>query len=147
MVSRKLCLLALLFFALVTAAYPQGNSGQKHPDDSTADVARGTTEPGVDTTQDKNMEGVEKDDPSARLEWEKKAWGTANSDFRRQVMRESHKHNEKLGRKRSNGTEPSPLLIGDGPTGPFSGPSLSGSGPSWISIGPTGANFEQNGSF
>src|SRR5205814_7716863 len=33
-----------------------------------------------------------------------------------------------------------------GGSGPFT-PTSPGSGPSWISIGPTGANFEQNGSF
>jgi hypothetical protein len=89
---------------------------------------------------------VEQDDPGLRLEWEKKAWGTANPEFRRHALREANKHNQRLGRIRGGGAEAGASLGGGASTSRLAPNSLV-SGPVWISLGPTGAESEQNGSF
>lgn len=106
-------------FVLVTAvallgaaplAWAQESDG---PDDSTATVVPAAEDPEVKNT------GAEKDDPSARLQWQRKAWGVVTPDFRATVLEEGKKHSDKK----------------------------NGPGPKWVSIGPTGSDFDQNGSF
>src|SRR5262245_24032412 len=90
-----LLFLFILFVFLPVSLFSQGQRPQ--PDDSTASAPRGgaRTSPNINP-QDKEMEGVEQDDPGLRLEWEKKAWGTANPEFRRHSLREANKHNQRL---------------------------------------------------
>jgi len=59
------------------------------------------------------------DDPTYRLEWQRAAWGPSSAEFRRNALR--------LGRAYAA--------------------SKYFSGPRWVNVGPTGANYEQNGSF
>jgi hypothetical protein len=52
------------------------------------------------------------------LEWERKAWGIVTPTFRQNAIKEGKKHTDKK----------------------------NSFGPKWVSIGPTGADYEQNGS-
>ena len=62
---------------------------------------------------------AEQDDPTARLGWQRAAWGVVTPSFRSLALSEGKKHSA-----RKNAP-----------------------GPKWVSIGPIGADFEQNGSF
>src|SRR5215470_16174238 len=140
-VRMMLTIFSLLFFGLVGSAYPQNNTNQQQPpDDATADVPTP-----IQAAPDR--EGPEQDDPFTRLQWEMKAWGTANADFRHNSLREAHKHNQKLGRTNGKGAEAGVSLAPDGGAGTISLSTLAPSGPTWIPIGPTGADYEQNASF
>ncbi len=61
----------------------------------------------------------EQDNPTARLEWQRAAWGVVTPEFRSNAMKEGKNHSAKK----------------------------NAPGPKWVNIGPMGANFEQNGSF
>jgi hypothetical protein len=61
----------------------------------------------------------EQDNPTARLEWQRAAWGAVTPTFRSNALAEGKKHNDKK----------------------------NAPGPKWVNIGPMGASFEQNGSF
>ena len=61
----------------------------------------------------------EQDDPTARLYWQRAAWGVVTPAFRSNAMAEGKKHSDKK----------------------------NAPGPKWVNIGPTGADYEQNGSF
>jgi hypothetical protein len=67
---------------------------------------------------------AETDDATARLEAQRIAWGTVTPTFRASALKEGRKHS---GRK--------------------DGEKRFGFGPRWVNIGPTGAEYEQNGSF
>src|SRR5580765_3243935 len=62
---------------------------------------------------------VDQDDPNARLAWERRAWGVANATFRSNALTLGKDHSDKKNAR----------------------------GPKWVSIGPAGADYEQNGSF
>jgi hypothetical protein len=62
---------------------------------------------------------ADRDDPTSRLEWERAVFGTVTPAFRTQVIKEGRRHGERK----------------------------NAAGPSWVNIGPTTADFEQNGSF
>jgi hypothetical protein len=107
---------ALVFFvALSTTLWSQWARAQEQtrPADSTPSVTR--TEPDPDARDN----GVERDDPTARLEWERGAWGVVTPTFRANAMKEGKNHSDKK----------------------------NAPGPKWVNIGPTGADYEQNGSF
>ena len=63
--------------------------------------------------------GADQDDATARLEWERDTWGVVSSQFRANVIQQANLHNAKK----------------------------NAPGPKWVNIGPTGADYEQNGSF
>jgi hypothetical protein len=86
---------------------------QEPPDDDTTKV------PAVRDGDKEQFGEAEQDDPTARLEWQRKAWGVVTSSFRQSAVREGRRHGD---RKNSRG-------------------------PKWVSIGPAGADYEQNGSF
>jgi hypothetical protein len=86
---------------------------QEPPDDDTASVSTLREE-----SEEKNGE-AEQDDPTARLLWQRKAWGVVSSTFRQSAITEGKKHGSKKNAQ----------------------------GPKWVSIGPAGADYEQNGSF
>jgi hypothetical protein len=62
---------------------------------------------------------VEKDDPTARLDWQRRAWGLVTPAFRANAIKAGKAHSDKKNAR----------------------------GPKWVSIGPEGAEYEQNGSF
>jgi hypothetical protein len=64
-------------------------------------------------------EGVEQDNPTDRRAWQRQAWGVVSPAFRANAVKEGKKHSDKK----------------------------NAAGPKWVSIGPAGADFEQNGSF
>ncbi len=66
-----------------------------------------------------NRGGAEQDDATARLEWQRQAWGVVTSTFRQNAIKEGRRHSDKK----------------------------NAPGPKWVNIGPTGADYEQNGSF
>jgi hypothetical protein len=63
--------------------------------------------------------GVEQDKPTLRLEWQRQAWGVVTPTFRSLAMTEGKNHSNKK----------------------------NAPGPKWVNIGPTGSDYEQNGSF
>src|SRR4051812_48887708 len=69
-------------------------------------------------SDDKDL-GADQDDATARLLAQRAAWGVVTSTFRQNALKEGRKHSDKK----------------------------NGPGPKWVSIGPTSAEFEQNGSF
>ncbi len=85
----------------------------------TADDSTPTVTPRVEDESGAKANDADKDDPSSRLEWERKAWGVVTPDFRSTAIKEGRKHADKK----------------------------NAFGPKWVSIGPTGAEYEQNGSF
>ena len=98
------------------------------PDDSTADVeeqrqrlraARSTAALAAEAEEREGKEGAEQDDPTYRLEWGRKAFGLPTPEFRSQALALGWEHSR---RKHDYG-------------------------PRWVSIGPTSADYEQNGSF
>ena len=68
---------------------------------------------------DPDMKAPIQDKPTSRLEWQRKAWGVVTPTYRQNAMKEGKGHSNKKNAK----------------------------GPKWINIGPTGADFQQNGSF
>src|SRR5688572_7424057 len=62
---------------------------------------------------------AEQDDPTSRLEWQRQAWGVVTPAFRQNALKEGQSHSNKK----------------------------NAPGPKWVNIGPTGADYEQNGSF
>ncbi|HYK00391.1 MAG TPA: hypothetical protein VE974_01455 [Thermoanaerobaculia bacterium] len=83
------------------------------PDDSTPIIVRGEEDTAT------RVNGAETDNPTARLEWQRQAWGIVTPAFRQNALREGQKHSNKK----------------------------NAPGPKWVSIGPTGSRFIQNGSF
>ena len=63
--------------------------------------------------------GAERDDAKARLDAQRETWGVVTPEFRTNELKEGDKHS---GKKNAPG-------------------------PKWVNIGPTGADYEQNGSF
>ncbi|HEX7283217.1 MAG TPA: hypothetical protein VF239_14260 [Vicinamibacterales bacterium] len=63
--------------------------------------------------------GPQKDDPTGRLDWMRQAWGIVTPAFRATAMQEGRAHSNKKNAR----------------------------GPKWVSIGPDGADFDQNGSY
>lgn len=74
--------------------------------------------PFIDESSDKPP-GVEQDKPTLRLEWQRQAWGVVTPFFRTLAMTEGKNHSNKK----------------------------NAPGPKWVNIGPTGSDFDQNGSF
>src|SRR6476469_49624 len=63
--------------------------------------------------------GADKDDAGARLDWQRETNGVVTSQFRQLEIQQANLHNSKK----------------------------NAPGPKWVNIGPTGADYEQNGSF
>jgi hypothetical protein len=105
---------ALAVVVAVSSTFPL-LAQDKRPDDET---------PAVVVTEEEHEaeaagEGVEQDDPNARREWQRQAWGPVTPAFRNLALSEGKKHSAKK----------------------------NAAGPKWVSIGPAGADYEQNGSF
>ena len=96
---------------LASVSLPSGQSQEPRPPDATA--------PDSATLVDRELQvqepGLERDDPNARLEWERQAWGVATPASRATAMREGRDHSDKKNAR----------------------------GPKWVSIGPEGAEFDQ----
>jgi hypothetical protein len=104
---------SVLFAVVVLSGFVANGWAQEPPDDDTTAV------PAVRDGDKQPFGEAEQDDPTARLEWQRKAWGVVTSSFRQSAVREGRRHGD---RKNSRG-------------------------PKWVSIGPAGADYEQNGSF
>src|SRR5947207_3402132 len=70
-------------------------------------------------TEENEKGGADRDDATARLEWQRETNGVVTSQFRQLEIKEANLHNAKK----------------------------NAPGPKWVNIGPTGADYEQNGSF
>jgi len=103
---------------LTVTAFSTGllSAQSNRPDDETPSVTRADTETEVPASKG---EGVEKDNPTDRRDWQRAAWGVVTPTFRATAMAEGAKHSNKK----------------------------NAPGPKWVNIGPTGARYEQNGSF
>lgn len=84
------------------------------PDDATPGITRDET-----ADPDAKADGAEQDDATARLLWQRGAWGVVTPAFRANAIKEGKSHSNKK----------------------------NAPGPKWVNIGPTGADYEQNGSF
>jgi len=105
--------LAFVVALSITLPSPWARAQENRPDDSTTGVALREEDP------DAKGNGVEQDDATARLQWQRQAWGVVTPTFRRNAMKEGKNHSDKK----------------------------NAPGPKWVNIGPTGADYEQNGSF
>jgi hypothetical protein len=101
---------AVALFGLAPVA---GAQSPERPEEQAPAITQAQEDPDAKAT------GVEQDDPSARLEAQRIAWGTVTATFRANALKEGKKHSDKK----------------------------NGPGPKWVGIGPTGADYEQNGSF
>jgi len=104
-------LAAVVFLGITSITIGQGQDQQ--PPDSTAIENPAALE------REAGKDDVDQDDPNARLEWERRAWGVANATFRSNALTLGKDHSDKKNAR----------------------------GPKWVSIGPAGADYEQNGSF
>lgn len=107
--------LACGLLACTTSALVPALALAQQPPDETTPVA---LEPEGEA-EDGKGEGVERDNPTARLQWQREAWGAVTADFRQRAIALGKDHAFKKNMY----------------------------GPRWVSIGPTGADYEQNGSF
>jgi len=73
----------------------------------------------VEQQPDQGDPGAEKDDPVARRQWQMRAFGVADAAFRSNLLTLGKDHSDKKNAR----------------------------GPKWVNIGPTGAEYEQNGAF
>ena len=119
-------LLVVGIVPLASNAWAQSEPAK--PDDSTADVeeqrqqrraARSAAALAAEEEAREGKEGAEQDDPTYRLEWGRKAFGLPTPEFRSQALALGWEHSR---RKHDYG-------------------------PRWVNIGPTSADYEQNGSF
>jgi hypothetical protein len=110
---RTLSFHAVLAFAALSLIAPSVKAQNTPPPDDTPAVNR------VEPDPDARDNGVEQDDATARLAWERGAWGVVSPMFRSNAIREGNLHNTKK----------------------------NAPGPKWVNIGPAGADYEQNGSF
>ncbi len=110
-------LLAALIATLSFGLYvPRSAAQETRPPDDTSSVALHSLEPNDPEAKER---GAETDDATARLEWERGAWGLVTPAFRSLALSEGKSHNDKK----------------------------NAPGPKWVNIGPTGSDYEQNGSF
>jgi hypothetical protein len=98
---------------LSSTSINRGQSQEQRPADSTA------IDNAVEQERVLGDSDVERDDPTARLQWQRRAWGMANATFRSNALALGKDHSDKKNAR----------------------------GPKWVSIGPTGADYEQNGAF
>jgi len=122
-IDRTLLRGAVLLSFLVACAKDPAPAA-KAPNDSTAAVEErrkpeGALEVETEPKGEAEKGDADGDDASYRLEWQRAAWGESSAEFRRNSLR--------LGKLFAAGKY--------------------GSGPRWVNVGPTGANYQQNGSF
>jgi hypothetical protein len=100
---------AVVWLASLSATGGQGQ--EQRPQDSTV----------IENEQEREVgdRDVEQDNATARLAWERGAWGVVTPTFRASAIREGSDHSDKK----------------------------NASGPKWVNIGPTHSDYEQNGSF
>jgi hypothetical protein len=110
----------VLSVGLLGLAAPRWAHAQERPDEETPIIDRAPADP----DEKGSATEAETDDANARLEAQRIAWGQVTSKFRVNAMKEGRRHS---GRK--------------------NGEHRFGFGPQWVNIGPTGAEYEQNGSF
>ena len=98
---------------LATVSLRSGHAQEQKPADTTAADSQTVFE------QQLAEPDAEKDDPNARLEWQRGALGIANAASRANMLREGRIHSDKKNAR----------------------------GPKWVNIGPEESEFDQNGSF
>ena len=112
--QRKNAGLLTIATLLASVSLPSGQSQEQRPPDSTAsDLSP------VPIERELPELGPEKDNPTARLEWQRQAWGVVTPEFRATAMAEGREHSNKKNAR----------------------------GPKWVNIGPDNAEFDQNGGF
>ena len=112
--QRRTAGLLTIAAVLASMSLSSGQSQEQRPQDSTA------PETGTTLIERELQEpGPEKDDPTGRLEWQRRAWGVATPAVRANLLREGRSHSNKKNAR----------------------------GPKWVNIGPDAAEFDQNGSF
>jgi hypothetical protein len=112
LIPQRTALLTILAL-LTSVSLPSGQSQEPRPADATA--------PDITTISERDLQesDAEQDDPNARLDWQRQAWGVVTPAFRANTLREARNHSNRKNAR----------------------------GPKWVSIGPDGAEFDQNGSF
>jgi hypothetical protein len=106
--------LLLVVALLIIAPAPLALAQEVRPDDETPSVEQTEAE-----DSEAKVNGAIQDKPTARLAWQRAAWGLVSSAFRANAMKEGKNHSNKK----------------------------NAPGPKWVNIGPTGGAYEQNGSF
>src|SRR5436190_19169466 len=111
--SQRMSRLLAVAGVFASVSLSSGQGQEQRPQDVTAPDVPGVIEREVDDG------GPEKDDPTARLDWQRQAWGPVTSTFRVTAMRQ--------GRNDSN--------------------QKNACGPTWVSIGPGASEFDEIGPF
>jgi hypothetical protein len=116
--------LALIVAVAPLAPFAWAQSEPERPDDNTAEVeemrqAEKASLRSSEAEPEALPPGAEKDDPTYRQQWQRKAWGVTTPTFRQNAIKQGKDHSRKKHAR----------------------------GPRWVNIGPTGAEFDQNGSF
>lgn len=127
---RGLLFLALLI-AVITSLTVVGLAQKKN-----APAANAQVQSDPDGGSKHEAEEADKDDPFARMQWQKSHFGTITPEYRTRVLNEAIRQNKKL---RRDGGSVAGRADGSNPPGT--------AGPIWQNIGPTGADSEQNGSW
>src|SRR5712671_5226477 len=144
---RRLSFATFWFIVVSGCAFAQQVIVQDDNTDTSQARQRAKAQPRNDS---KGLDGVEQDDPTARLEWQKRAFGIHTAESKKKLLRQRaarHSKNHRAGGATSDtGT---PNINGDLSGMTFSAdPAQAGSNPSdptWVSIGPADAEYEQNG--
>src|SRR5687767_13480871 len=78
-----------LVAAIASVSFLSGQSQEQRPQDETAPEI-------ADVQQLDGLEfGPEKDDPTGRLDWQRRAWGVVTPEFRALALREGRDHSDK----------------------------------------------------
>jgi len=124
-----LFVLTLLLFNVATAQTPSGKK---------TDSTTGSNSAQADGDQD---------DPTARLKWEAETWGKGDARFRKTVIKETARHNRRVGKRGHGASALFGVAVGssdvNGATG-FSSDTPA-SGPQWIPVGPFDFEYYFNG--
>jgi hypothetical protein len=142
---RKLLLAFVVVLLCAPLTFAQNANQNNRPNDATTSSSVATP-PHSDGDNDK--EEADQDDPSLRLLWQRQASGPASNELKQNTLKETAKHNRRSkkngkGAESVAGTAGASLATG----GNVDTSTLSASGGQWIPVGPTGADYEQNGSF
>jgi Bacterial Ig-like domain (group 3) len=136
--ARSLALATLMFLLTTSIAFAQKNNSGTRQDDSAVGTLSKTNAPRASSK--KGGEEAEGDDAKARMLATQRQYGIATKEFKQSSMRARAQRKARENRGRAGAK-------GQSGVSTFSLSSPSSAGPVWVPIGPTGANYESNGSF
>jgi hypothetical protein len=142
--TRRLSVAVLLWFAFTCLVFAQNPVPQQDDNTDTAVQRQRAQARARSASRTRDM-GEEEDDATARLEWQRHAFGVHTAQSKRQLLRQRAERSA----ARANGNRAGISGNSDVSSARFSSDlPQTGSNPSdptWVSIGPADAEYEQNG--